>query len=83
MNSGPSAAKVEAEWDRIRGAGDQPIYTLRLIDWSGTAMAGFGPDELNDTHDLRYRLLRLWGDVLQVRSHKHLQKLLETSGSEA
>jgi hypothetical protein len=77
--AGPSASLVKAEWDRREDPKGRALYTLRLSDWSGAVSADFAPDELT-SRDVRYRLIRLWGDLLQVRSHKQLQKL--TSGTD-
>jgi hypothetical protein len=71
---GSSAGQVQAEWNRTKDSRGRTIYTLRLSDWTGTVSADFAPDELQSS-SLRYRLLRLWGDLLQVRSHKLLEGL--------
>ncbi len=75
---GPSAAVVRAEWDRTEDEKGRTIYTLRLSDWTGAVQTKCAPDELESPRNLRYRLHRLWGDLLQLRSHQQLKNL--TSG---
>lgn len=75
---GPSAEQVRIEWDRMEDACGRAVYTLRLSDWTGEASGNFSLEELRSSSQLRYRLVRLWGDLLQDRSHKQLKAL--TSG---
>lgn len=75
---GPSAGQVRTEWDRVEDACGRAVYTLRLCDWTGEASGNFSLQELRSSSQLRYRLIRLWGDLLQDRSHKQLKAL--TSG---
>lgn len=72
---GPSASLVRAEWDRREDARGRTLYTLRLSDWTGETKADFAPDELASADQMRYRLHRVWGDLLQVRSQKQLEQL--------
>jgi hypothetical protein len=76
-----SAPNLKIEWDRSNDENGRPVYTLRLSDRSGSASGGFSPEDLRDTTHLRYRLIRLWGDLLQARSHKQLQELLGAGSS--
>ena len=76
---GPAAAWVMAEWDRQEDARGHSFCTLRISDWTGTVSANFTPDELHSSSQDRYLWYRLWGDLLQVRSHQQLSEL--TSGS--
>jgi hypothetical protein len=39
--------------------------------------AVFDPKELESPSLMRSRLNRLWGDLLQIRSHRQLRDLLE------
>jgi hypothetical protein len=75
---GPSADSVTAEWDRAEDAQGRPVVTLRLSDWTGSVTAVFAPNELQSLSHMRARLYRLWGDLLQIRSTKQLQELLES-----
>ena len=72
---GPSANRVKAEWDRTEDERHRPLYTLRISDPTATATTSFAPDELAASPHLRFRLHRLWGDLLQVRSHQQLDDL--------
>jgi hypothetical protein len=77
---GPSAGLVRAEWDRTEDARGRPLYTLRIADWAGSVSATFTPAELRDSEQMHYCLVRLWGDLLQVRSHKQLEELTGAAG---
>jgi hypothetical protein len=79
---GPSAARVEAEWDRTEDEKGHPLSTLRISDGAGSAARSFEPDELMSPTYLWLGLLRLWGDVLQARNHRQLKRLQEMDGSE-
>ena len=74
---GTSAWSTEAEWDRGEDSKGRCIITLRLTDWTGSVTGLFEKAELESPSQTRYRLLRLWGDLLQIRSHKQLENLLE------
>lgn len=77
---GESANRVSAEWDCVKDARGRLILSLTIRDATGQATAHFTPDELSVNREMRYRLLDLWGDLLQVRSHRLLEKLTEASG---
>jgi len=74
---GPSEASVSANWELF--AVDQRIPTVRvkISDWTGSAMVHFQRSMLPKMADsaLRLAFVRLWGDLLQVRSHKQSEKL--------
>jgi hypothetical protein len=71
--SGPSGNDVVACWDRDE---HQQHYVLRLSDWSGEVSEQFDSGKLSSSRQLRWSLRNLWGDLLQVRSHKLLDKLV-------
>jgi hypothetical protein len=77
---GSSADQVCVKWDRSENPKGRTIYTLRLSAWAESVSAPFTLRELRSPHDLRWRLLDLWGDLLQIRSHKLLENL--TKGSD-
>jgi hypothetical protein len=72
---GNSAADIEAEWDLTNDERGRPLLTLRISDWTGSATTAFSPVEIGNLSHIEGRLNRLWGDLLQVRSHKLLQEL--------
>jgi hypothetical protein len=76
---GRSRNSVSIDWDLAEDARDRPVVVLRLSDPNGTAVATFDPDELEDEIRLRARLNRLWGDLLEIRSHKQVQRLMSSS----
>ena len=43
----------------------------------GAVESRFAPDELENATHLQIRLHRLWGDLLQDRSHRQVSKLKE------
>jgi hypothetical protein len=73
---GQTAEPVTAEWDRGENFALRPVVLLRLSDFSGSVMAVFEPQELEEPNKLRSRLRFLWGDLLQIRSGKLLERLL-------
>jgi hypothetical protein len=75
--SGPSAGQVAADWDLTRDESGRNVLTLTLSDYSGAVTARFTPEDLANAGSLRIRLHRLWGDLLQVRSGKQVERLQE------
>ncbi len=72
---GPSSKTVTAKWDCEPYDATRKVVTLRLSDFTGSANDRFAPDELRSQGQLRIRFYRLWGDLLQDRSHKQLEAL--------
>ncbi len=66
---------MSAEWDRVEDDRGRPLLTLRLRDYTGEVTGHFTPRELEDYDHWRFRLYRIWGDLLQIRSHKELEEL--------
>jgi hypothetical protein len=81
-DAGPSASHAIVEWDRIEDEKSHPHYMLRISDKLDAASASFDRDELTGGTLLRYRLSRVWGDLLQARSHRLLDDLMGGNGSE-
>jgi hypothetical protein len=69
--------RPSAEWDYEQDENGQSGVILRLSDWSGSVVEHFTQKELADHDYLSGRLIRLWGDLLQIRSHKQLLKVRE------
>ena len=74
--TGPSRNSVSIDWDLAADARGRPILVLRLSDANGTATATFEPEELEDESRLMSRLNHLWGDLLEIRSHMQVQRLI-------
>jgi hypothetical protein len=75
---GNSAEQVEVSWRLTHDQRGRPIVVLRLSDWTGSVDGNFSPDELKDTELLGRRVVRLWGDLLQVRSREQMKALAKT-----
>src|SRR5258708_34756 len=75
---GPSVGLVKAEWDQQKDTRNRTVYTLKLTDWSGSVSGSFAPEELQSPTRRRVLLYRLWGDLLQDRSHKQFDRLTGT-----
>lgn len=73
---GTLRGSVSEEWNLAKDAQGQPMVTLKLSDPTGAAVATFEPSELEDRRHMVVRINRLWGDLLQIRSHAQLQRLL-------
>lgn len=76
-----SAGRVTAQWDKAEDAEGRPVVTLRLTDWTGSVTGLFSARELETPSLLRMRLHRLWGDLLQIRSHQQLKELMAVEGA--
>ncbi len=76
---GKSSPFVEANWTVRNAAGDQRTLALRLSDWTSPkgVEQEFADDELVASTSTRWKLHRLWGDLLQARNHRQLAELLK------
>lgn len=74
---GQFADTAEACWTTHTDDLSQQIVRLSLSDWSGSVDADFSESQLIDVRRLQWRLGRLWGDLLQIRSHRQLARLHE------
>lgn len=74
--AGTSTGLVQADWDLHPDAKGSKVIRLTLQDrFASPTSAEFAPEELHDLKSLHRRLYRLWGDLLQSRSHVQLQRL--------
>ena len=78
---GNSRSIVSAEWDLAEDARECSVVTLTLSDFTGTVTTTFDPSELENERQMRFRLNRLWADLLRIRSHKEIEVVIRTSGS--
>jgi hypothetical protein len=78
---GQAAERATAEWAPSRDDRGRPRLELRLSDWAGEASALFAPEELTPDARLRQRFRDVWGDVLQVGSHRLIQRIKESSAT--
>ncbi len=74
---GPSAATVSAKWEQFAADQPNPSIRLRISDWTGSAMTLFQRSVLGKMTEsaLSLAFVRLWGDLLQERSHKQVELL--------
>ena len=77
---GPQSSQVvKAQWTRLQDQQGQRLYRLTIRDFTGEVSTDFAPDELQNPLHMRFRMYRLWGDLLQVRNelaHQEVQRLL-------
>lgn len=73
---------VTVDWDRSKDSAGHDLLLLRIADETGSESAVFAPSELGDQRSLRWRLNRLWGELLKTRSHKLMDQFLETSATQ-
>lgn len=73
---GPSDEKVSVNW-QIAPDNHKPHLRLIIAKPPDEIKAKIAPEEFQDENRLRGTLIRLWGDVLEVRSHRLLLGLLE------
>jgi hypothetical protein len=85
---GPQSSQlVKAEWNGVQDHQGRTLYRLTIRDNTGEVSTDFAPGELQNPLHMRFRLYRLWGDLLQVRNnlqHQHVQIISGqiTTGSE-
>src|SRR5438105_4829026 len=73
---GPTAESVNVKWDLAKDARDRPVVHLVLSDFTKARVeAQFAPDELTNEGHLYDRFYKIWGDLLQRRSHQQLDQL--------
>jgi hypothetical protein len=77
--SDKSPGTVSASWSVVGYELERPIVRLTISDSSGSADAVLAADQLGDSHEVRSRLLRLWGDLLRIRSDKSRDEGFATS----
>lgn len=70
-----SSHLATAEWDFDKDERGRVVIRLRLSDWIGSVAEIFFPSEMSDTEALFGRLNGLWGDLLEIRSHRLLDEL--------
>src|SRR5438105_3413816 len=69
---------IKAAWSCVRDQQGRVLYRLVLRDSVGEASTDFALDELRIPLHVRFRMSRLWGDLLQVRNnlqHQEVQAL--------
>ena len=77
-----SSPLVSASWSLVNDERQRPLLRLEVSDFTGTPTpAVFAPDDLEDDWRTEGRMLRLWGDLLQVRSHRQLDEILNSSAN--
>jgi hypothetical protein len=73
---GHTALAPTAEWDLTRDSAGRRSVILVLSDSTGARVeARFDSEELAQEGRLQGKLQRIWGDLLQDRSHKLLNQL--------
>ncbi len=71
-----STAFAQVRWDRGTDDRGRLYYRLSIRDpWAEEVGTNFAPDELTNQLHLRYRLYRMWGDLLQRQSDKQHEKV--------
>src|SRR5437870_3748843 len=77
---GSAAGRVRASWDCGNDEKGRTVYTLHLADGPEELSTTFTLADLQRPREVRYRLIRLWGDVLQIRSQRQLRALTSGNG---
>lgn len=76
---GPQSSQgMKAVWTRVQDHRGRMLHRLTIRDFTGEASTDFAPDELQNPLHMRFRMARLWGDLLQVRNdlqHQQVQSL--------
>lgn len=69
-----SSPRVSAHWTIVDDAGTK-LLRLELSDFTGTTDGFFRLEDLKNDWYLEGRMLKIWGDLLQVRAHKQVEKI--------
>jgi hypothetical protein len=78
---GPQSSQlVKAAWNRVQDRQGRTLYRLTIRDFTGEVSTDFSPDELQNPLHMRFRLYRLWGDLLEVRNNQEHQQVQIISG---
>ena len=80
--AGRTAAPARAVWSKGSGANNTPVIKLKLWDDWGSIDFETVPRVLSSDSEMRYTLIRLWGDLLELRSHNQLDSLVEAGTAE-
>jgi hypothetical protein len=74
---GRSAPLVDVRWDLVGSSEGRSQLELNLSDWTSPegVRASFGADESYGNFETRWKIHRLWGDLLQERNHRQLEQL--------
>jgi hypothetical protein len=72
---GPESEGVRAYWDREEDGQGRAVFSLKLRDINtGAEVKGiFTRQELESLHQARFRMYRLWSDLLRRRYPRSLQ----------
>ncbi|VTT96380.1 unnamed protein product [Gemmataceae bacterium] len=70
-------SEVTATWHLRSGPNGEPGITLDLRDEEYTRAQWFPPNQLVPTDMRELRLVQLWNDVLQQRTHRQMRKVNE------
>jgi hypothetical protein len=77
---GPQSSQLEkADWQRWQDQKGRTVYRLTVRDDTGQVSTDFTLDELQNPLHMRFRMYRLWGDLLQVRNeqqHEQVQRIV-------
>jgi len=74
--AGNTVLRVAADWKAGGNSTREPMVALTLTEQGGATLSAlFTRDEMQRPERLQRRLHRLWGDLLQVASHKQMEKV--------
>ena len=74
---GPSGDTVSASWQLEDNQGRSQLW-LEIEDWTGRVKTKFSLEELASPRQTSARLVRLWGDLLQIRSHRQIETVTQS-----
>lgn len=72
-----SSGQVGARWTVATNSDGRRYAVLNLHDWTWRkgVETRFAPEELGTNPETRWKIHRLWGDLLQARNHQQLAEL--------
>lgn len=78
---GPSGDTVSASWqldELLEDNQGRSQLWLEIEDWSGRVKTELSREELASPRQTSARLVRLWGDLLQIRSHRQIETVTQS-----
>ncbi len=71
----PAWKDFSAEWKLLHDDRGRPLVRLEIADATDRVHAVYQADELDDPRRVKARLVWVVGDLLQIQSHRLLEKL--------
>lgn len=73
---GPNSSQlVRAKWNRVQDSRGRNVYRLTIYDLTGEVSTDFVANDLRNEMHMKFRMYRLWGDLLQIRNNRQHEEV--------